>query len=223
MLEQPPPPQPRKKPQQSRSQHMVTAILDACLKILSEHGEQALTLPLLEHVSGAGKGSIYQYFPSLEAIVAALYERECQTAIRDTLAQLTSTSSHPEMTLESLLEDMIESSVTTHERLRLLHSSFHNRYGSHYDIGKIYGESYGVLNFVEDYFVPLIRKEYPDASFEEAKAAGFFLLQGIKSQFFTALELYPEKICDPDFQAYLIKIGVWILCETLKPGVTTQD
>lgn len=212
-----PPPQPRKTPKQSRSQHMVTAILDACLKILTEHGEQALTLPLLEHVSGAGKGSIYQYFPNLDAIVAALYQRECEAAIHGNLSRTASPLHDKATTLTALLEDMITHSVASHDRLRRLHSSFHLRYSAYYDIGKIYGEDYGVLNFVEDHFVPLIRKMYPLATSEDITEAALFCLQGIKSQFFNALELYPEKIYEAEFQAYLIKIGHWILSERLQP------
>lgn len=47
----------------------------ACLHILDEEGEEALTVARIAEVSGAAVGSIYQYFPNKDAIVAMLYER----------------------------------------------------------------------------------------------------------------------------------------------------
>ncbi|GAB3101858.1 hypothetical protein GCM10027217_22600 [Pseudomaricurvus hydrocarbonicus] len=186
------------------------------MRILTEYGEEALTLPLLEHVSGAGKGSIYQYFPNLDAIVAELYQRECHAAIEDSAFRLLFLDSRPEVTLESLLEKMINCSVALHDRLKSLHLSFHTRYSAYFDIGKIYGENYGLINFVDDHFVPLVLKTHPDVTADRAREAVTFLLQGMQSQFFNALEFYPEKIYEPDFQKYLINIGLWILDERLR-------
>ena len=68
-------PSPRKRPNQQRSRALVDAVAQACLLILDEHGEDALTVARIAEVSGAAIGSIYQYFPSKDAIVALLYER----------------------------------------------------------------------------------------------------------------------------------------------------
>ena len=68
-------PTPRKRPNQSRSRALVDAVAEACLRILDEQGEDALTVARIAEVSGAAVGSIYQYFPSKDAIVALLYER----------------------------------------------------------------------------------------------------------------------------------------------------
>ncbi|BFM08249.1 TetR/AcrR family transcriptional regulator [Halioxenophilus aromaticivorans] len=215
MPNQHPPPKPRKAPKQSRSQHMVSAILDACLRILTDYGEEALTLTLLEKISGAGKGSIYQYFPNLEAIVAALYQRECHRMIDQDLLRLTAVDERCNNSLESLLETMITLSVKAHDRLRRLHSSFHERYSTYFDIGKMYGEDYGVIKFVEDIFVPLAHKEYPEATLESLRDATVFALHGMQSQYFTALAFYPNKIYEPHFSRYLVKTGLWILNESL--------
>ena len=68
-------PTPRKRPNQSRSRALVEAVAQACLHILDEEGEEALTVARIAEVSGAAVGSIYQYFPNKDAIVAMLYER----------------------------------------------------------------------------------------------------------------------------------------------------
>ena len=65
----------RKRPVQSRSRALVDAVEQACLQILDEAGEAALTVARISELSGVAVGSIYQYFPSKDAIVALLYER----------------------------------------------------------------------------------------------------------------------------------------------------
>lgn len=65
----------RKRPTQSRSRALVEAVAQACLQILDESDEVALTVSHIAEVSGVAVGSIYQYFPNKDAIIALLYER----------------------------------------------------------------------------------------------------------------------------------------------------
>ena len=203
------PPQPRKIPKQSRSQHMVSAILDSCQKILEDFGEESLTLPLLEKISGAGKGSIYQYFPNLSAIVASLYQRECSSFLNLSLEKVLHPK--PAETLDEFLRHLIVSSVESHRKLRSLHSSFYGRYNVHYDIWQMYNEEYGHMEFIEKYVVPLIIREFPQNVHEDPLSAGVFSLQAIRSQYFAALEYYPDKIFEESFVQYLIDTGYSVL------------
>lgn len=45
------------------------------MRILDESGEDSLTVARIADVSGVAVGSIYQYFPNKDAIIALLYER----------------------------------------------------------------------------------------------------------------------------------------------------
>ncbi len=67
---------PRKKPSQERAQATVDAILQATAHILlSEGGYEGLSTNKVAARAGVSIGSLYQYFPSKEALVAALGER----------------------------------------------------------------------------------------------------------------------------------------------------
>lgn len=66
---------PRKLPKQSRSKALVEAILDAAARILTDDGRDALTTNAIAHAAGVSVGSLYQYFPNREAILAALVHR----------------------------------------------------------------------------------------------------------------------------------------------------
>ena len=69
------PPRARKLPKQSRSLFTVHAIQQACLKILDEEGAGKLTTQRIADVAGVNIASLYQYFPSKEAILADVYDK----------------------------------------------------------------------------------------------------------------------------------------------------
>ncbi len=66
---------PRKAPRQARSRALVEAILDAAARILSRDGRDAANTTAIAREAGVSIGSLYQYFPSREAIIDALVHR----------------------------------------------------------------------------------------------------------------------------------------------------
>jgi AcrR family transcriptional regulator len=68
-------PQPRKTPAQRRSAHTVDAIVEAAIRILRAEGYAALNTRRVADVAGVSVGSLYQYFPNRESIVAELVRR----------------------------------------------------------------------------------------------------------------------------------------------------
>jgi AcrR family transcriptional regulator len=69
---------PRKKPRQERSQATVDAILDATARVLCSTGYDRASTNRIALAAGVSVGSLYQYFPSKEALVAALAERHTE-------------------------------------------------------------------------------------------------------------------------------------------------
>ena len=68
----PQPPRPRKLPVQARSRATFEAILEAATRILQAGGHSAITTNLVAETAGISVGSLYQYFPSKEAILSDL-------------------------------------------------------------------------------------------------------------------------------------------------------
>lgn len=66
---------PRKQPSQARSQATVDAIVTAAERILEERGLDTLTTARVAELAGVSVGTLYQYFPSKEAILAVVGER----------------------------------------------------------------------------------------------------------------------------------------------------
>lgn len=69
---------PRKRPRQRRSKATVEAILEATARVLVEEGLDRASTNRIAEIAGVSIGSLYQYFPSKDALVMALLERHCE-------------------------------------------------------------------------------------------------------------------------------------------------
>ncbi|HEX7726589.1 MAG TPA: TetR/AcrR family transcriptional regulator [Rhizomicrobium sp.] len=69
---------PRKDASQERSRATVDALLEATARILVREGFDRASTNRIADVAGVSIGSLYQYFPSKEALVAAVIERHQQ-------------------------------------------------------------------------------------------------------------------------------------------------
>lgn len=66
---------PRKLPTQARAQATVETILAATKKVLAREGYEGMSTNRVAEVAGVSIGSLYQYFPSKQALVNALIQR----------------------------------------------------------------------------------------------------------------------------------------------------
>ena len=81
---------PRKNASQERSRLTVDALLEATARILVREGFDKASTNRIAEVAGVSVGSLYQYFPSKEALVAALidrHNRQVMQAIQGELAE----------------------------------------------------------------------------------------------------------------------------------------
>jgi AcrR family transcriptional regulator len=70
------PTKPRKSPQQDRSKATVEAILEAAAQLLVELRYARMTTAKVAARAGVSVGSLYQYFPSKDALIGALVARK---------------------------------------------------------------------------------------------------------------------------------------------------
>lgn len=80
---------PRKQASQARSRATVDALVDATARILVREGFDKASTNRIAEVAGVSVGSLYQYFPGKEALVAAVIERhnrEIMQVVRGELA-----------------------------------------------------------------------------------------------------------------------------------------
>lgn len=66
----------RKQPQQARSTELVSAILEAAVRVLETEGAQRFTTARVAEKAGVSVGSVYQYFPNKASILFRLQSDE---------------------------------------------------------------------------------------------------------------------------------------------------
>lgn len=84
---------PRKHATQERSRATVDALIEATAHILVREGFDRASTNRIAEEAGVSIGSLYQYYPSKEALVAAVIDRhnqEIMEVVRDALAEVAS-------------------------------------------------------------------------------------------------------------------------------------
>jgi AcrR family transcriptional regulator len=160
---------PRKAPRQSRSQATVTAILDATARILVERGfAQASTNAIAER-AGVSVGSLYQYFPNKEALVAALHARHGDQMTAVIQRALTRAM---DATLFDALAGLIEATVEAHRVDADLHRVLEQQLGG-MDLETMHEE---YLDVMEDRIVALLSRHRAEITAPDLKLAAFMLM-----------------------------------------------
>jgi AcrR family transcriptional regulator len=102
---------PRKRPRQERSKATVDTILAATARVLVKKGFDGLTTNAVAEAAGVSIGSLYQYFPSKEALVAALIEQHIDEMNAAILHELTRVAQLP---MAQAVRAVIELTIRAH-------------------------------------------------------------------------------------------------------------
>ena len=102
---------PRKRPTQARSEYTYDVILQASLDLLARGGLEGFTTNAVARRAGVSVGSLYQYFPNKDAILATLV-REMRTSMRDDFRRAVADT--PGLTLEASVVALINASLRHH-------------------------------------------------------------------------------------------------------------
>ena len=198
----------RKKPSQSRSRAAVDAVAEACQRILEESGEDGFTVARISEISGVAVGSIYQYFPNKDAIIALLYERildeESQKLLlmRETLVGLSLAHS-----LRIILANIIRVEV----RLFHLCQAFHLRYHEAFHLGMWRGPYKTASEFIDATWLPLLRMYEHEIDVPDPELAAYLLGKGLRGLILSVLEDVPDKLESQAFLNSLVAMSLGCL------------
>jgi AcrR family transcriptional regulator len=112
---------PRKSATQKRSQAMVETLLDATARVLVREGYDRASTNRIAAMAGVSVGSLYQYFPNKEALVAALvarHNRQMLELLRNALKEVAS------LDLATALRELVRAAVDAHLVDSALHRIF---------------------------------------------------------------------------------------------------
>jgi AcrR family transcriptional regulator len=102
---------PRKNASQERSRATVDALIEATARILVREGFDKASTNRIAEVAGVSVGSLYQYFPGKEALVAAVVDRHHQKIMQTVRGELAEAMSQP---VEHAVRRIIAVAVKAH-------------------------------------------------------------------------------------------------------------
>ncbi len=110
---------PRKSASQERSRSTVDALLEATARILLREGYDRASTNRIAEVAGVSIGSLYQYFPSKEALVAAVIDRHAQEISQVTRDALIKMAASP---IEVAAREFVSVAIEAHRVNPKLHA-----------------------------------------------------------------------------------------------------
>ncbi|WP_439409928.1 TetR/AcrR family transcriptional regulator [Bradyrhizobium sp. DASA03076] len=113
-----PPTKPRKSASQQRSRATVDALVEATARILVKDGFEKTSTNRIAEIAGVSIGSLYQYFPSKEALVAAVIDRhneEIMAIVRAALIEVA------DMPIEKAVRRLVTVAIEAHRINPKLH------------------------------------------------------------------------------------------------------
>jgi AcrR family transcriptional regulator len=109
---------PRKVASQERARATVDALVEATARILVKEGFDKASTNHIAEVAGVSIGSLYQYFPSKEALVAAVIERHQHEIMQTVRGELAEAIALP---VEKAVRKLVAVSVRAHRVDPVLH------------------------------------------------------------------------------------------------------
>jgi len=182
---------PRKRPRQQRSVATVDAILDATARVLCTTGYDRASTNRIALAAGVSVGSLYQYFPSKEALVAALVERHVAQMTSLVKAKLASVALEP---LHVAIRTMIQAMFDAHAVDPRLHKVLIEQVPR---VGRL-EQVVGVEREVEALVAALLGARRSELRPERIEAVAFVLCNVVEAVTHAAVlaELQPRAIRD---------------------------
>ena len=178
---------PRKEAIQDRSKQTVDAITRATARILVKEGYDHASTNRIAEAAGVSIGSLYQYFPNKEAIVAALLDRH----ITDMNRLLVDAAAHAvSWPLERAVRHIIEAMIDAHRVDPQLHKVFVEQLPRFGRLDRIHQIEEQGLSLVRTY-LELRRAEI---GVEDLDMASFVVVHAVESLTHAAVVLHPEML-----------------------------
>lgn len=189
---------PRKQPIQARSRAMVAALVEATARVLVAEGYIAATTNRIADVAGVSIGSLYQYFPSKDALVMAVARRhfdEMTALLEDTAVHAVGRP------VPDVIRDFVHGMIAAHAIDPALHRAITEQ---------ILHLGFDIIDDVQDKARALVQAwlsiNQDDILPTDLEQASFLLVTTVESVVHAALLSHPERLQQPEFEAELVAL-----------------
>lgn len=181
---------PRKRPRQARSKETVDTLLEATARVLVKQGFDGLTTNSVATAAGVSIGSLYQYFPNKEALVAALIEKHIERMNAMVLGELARVATLP---IAQAARAVIELTIRAHAVDPQLHRVLTEQVPR---VGRLAKLREGD-EICHRMVAGLLTARRAELAVRDPDLAAFMLVSVIESVVHRAALLYPHRFEDP--------------------------
>jgi AcrR family transcriptional regulator len=181
---------PRKRPRQQRSKATVDTILEATARVLKKQGFDGLSTNAVAAQAGVSIGSLYQYFPNKEALVAKLIDRHMEDMNAAIFAELTRVAVMP---IAQAARAVVELTIRAHSVDIDLHRVLTEQVPR---IGKL-ARLRELDEICHRMVAGLLAARKGELAIADPDLAAFILVSTIEAVIHRAALLYPARLRDP--------------------------
>ncbi len=201
---------PRKLASQERSRLTVDALLEATARILMKEGYDRASTNRIADAAGVSIGSLYQYFPSKEALVAAVIDRHTQGMMQVLRDALVKVAMRP---IEEAARELVRVMIDAHRVNPKLHRVLVEqvpRVGRLDNIQAIDREAYALVR-------AYLEAHRNELSIRDPDMAAFVCVTAVEALTHAAVVHRHEVLSDDRANAFVNEVTALIL-RYLKPG-----
>jgi AcrR family transcriptional regulator len=199
---------PRKRATQRRSRATVSALVEATARILVREGFDKASTNRIAEAAGVSVGSLYQYFPSKEALVVAVIDRHNQEIMQVVRGELAEAMSLP---VEQAVRKIIAVAIKAHRVDPRLHRALAEqipRVGKLADLETFNRENYAL-------FKNYLDKHRDELRVDDLELASFVCVASIEALTHNAV-LHHSKTLSNDAMESLVEEGTRLVAGYLK-------
>ena len=190
---------PRKQPKQERARETVATILTATARILVRDGFEGASTNRIADEAGVSVGSLYQYFPSKEALIKALLERH----IRDMYAVLEREMSRLlSLPLRQAVRALVDLMISAHAVEPKLHRVFAEEVPRVGPLERIAEVERRFEKLTQSVLARLADRLRP----RNLEIAAFVVVQSVEALTHAAVLYHPEKLANEEFVDEVVEL-----------------
>jgi AcrR family transcriptional regulator len=197
---------PRRRPRQARAQATVDAIIQATARVLVEDGYDRASTNRIAQAAGVSIGSLYQYFPSKEALVAALVETHVDRMM-EAVTRILDTDNEPS-DLHASADTLVRALIAAYRVDPKLHHVLCQEVPKIGDLRRIYEFEQTLADVIRRHLQSL-RHQIRHQNIDRAV---FLLINAVPSVIRAAIEGDSEGVNDPLLRADLTDMILRYLC-----------
>ena len=191
-----PPTKPRKLASQERSRATVDALVEATARILVKEGFDKASTNRIAEVAGVSVGSLYQYFPSKEALVAAVVERHQQEIMQTVRSELADISTQP---VKKAIRALVAVAVKAHRVDPKLHRVLAEQIPRVGELEKL--ETFNRENFT--LFRTYLERHQDELRVDDLDLASFICVTSIEALTHNAVLHYSKMLSDEGMEVLI--------------------